>query len=164
MQQHPPRQRLSSNADGFRSIPGITPNRQCTHRASDKLNTSALPPSNGQFGSVPRTAWNVFAASSSDGPPAEAKFPTVRYLAAHWIGCEFKTSPLPAARLDCTGWRVSSEMGGGIIVRRFIGSGGITLQRAAAYRCSQHLTFRGCVHGALSAAVVRACWPELSRP
>jgi hypothetical protein len=32
--------------------------------------------------------------------PAEAKFPTVRYLAAPWIGYRFKTSSLPVAGLD----------------------------------------------------------------
>jgi hypothetical protein len=32
------------------------------------------------------------------------------YLAAPLIGYRFKTSPLPVAGLDCTGWRVSSEM------------------------------------------------------
>jgi hypothetical protein len=70
-----------------------------------------------------------FSASSSDRP-AEAKFPTVRYLAAPLIGYRFKPSSLPVAGLDCTGWRVSSEMGGGIIVQCFVASGGITLQPA----------------------------------
>jgi hypothetical protein len=43
-----------------------------------------------------------FSASSNDRP-AEAKFPTVRYLAAPWTGYRFETSSLPVAGLDCTG-------------------------------------------------------------
>lgn len=53
-----------------------------------------------------------------------------RYLAGPLIGYRFKTPSLPVAGLECTGWRrVSSEMGGGIIVRCFVASDGITLQR-----------------------------------
>ena len=59
--------------------------------------------------------------------------PTVRYLAAPLIGYRFKTSSLPLAGLDCIGWRVSSEMGGGIIMRCYVASGGITLQPAHTF-------------------------------
>jgi hypothetical protein len=43
-----------------------------------------------------------FSASSSYRHPAEAKFLTVRYLAAPWIGCKFKASSLQVAGFDCT--------------------------------------------------------------
>jgi hypothetical protein len=51
------------------------------------------------------------------------------------IGYRFQTSSLPVAGLDCTGWRFSSEMGGDIVARCFVASGGITLQPA-------HMSFR----------------------
>ncbi|MCU1248994.1 MAG: hypothetical protein JWQ49_2023 [Edaphobacter sp.] len=79
-----------------------------------------------------RSARKVRFRQVRETRPAEAKFATVRYLAAPWIGYTFKTSSLPVAGLNCTGWRVSSEMGGGIIVECFVANGGITLQPAPA--------------------------------
>jgi hypothetical protein len=56
------------------------------------------------------------SASSSDQPlwRQVLKFPTVRYLAALLDRVQTQAPlSLPMAELDCKGWRVSSETGGG---------------------------------------------------
>jgi hypothetical protein len=112
-----------------------------------------------------RLGYSRGAHFSSSDRPAEAKFPTVRYLAAPWIGYRFKTSSLPVAGLDCTGWRVSSEMGGSKV--RIARNTEITISRQASGPLLQygddHQWLITNMRRPLLARAIKAAGPKMAR-